>query len=74
MPATSYRNSVWKPEGKGYGPEFYTTDVTPKGYRGYLIYHRLMDVYDIVKDGVCVTQYAGPRGAREAIDRLLARA
>lgn len=63
-----------------HGPAFYETDTTPKEYKGYLIYHRIdygmpinsgANVFDIVKDGVCVGQYAGPNGARAKIDSLI---
>lgn len=48
-------------------------------YKGYLIYHRInaaspiengAHVFDIVLDGVCIGQYAGPNGARQFIDSL----
>lgn len=51
------------------GPEFYTTDVRPTEYRGYLIYHRLPKCWDVVRNGVCVDQRAGFKGAKAAIDR-----
>ncbi len=50
------------------------TDAIPVAYKGYLIYHRLKnngkcgDVFDIVKDGVCVGMYAGLNGAKRKID------
>ena len=43
---------------------------TPKEYKGHLIYNAISS-YDIVKDGICIAQYAGPRGAREAIDKII---
>lgn len=68
----TYRNP-WHTGKEEYGPAFYTTDATPTEYRGYLIYQRVRgSVWDVVKDGVCVTQMAGPNGAREAVDRLVA--
>jgi hypothetical protein len=70
MSKTSYRNP-WHKEGRPeFGPAFYQTDVKADEYRGYLIYHRTMSVWDIVKDGSCVTQRAGVNGARQAIDEL----
>ena len=60
-----------------YGPAEYEADAKPEEYRGYLIYHRVRsgrpisdgaDCFDVVKDGVCLTQCAGPNGARRAID------
>lgn len=71
---TLYRNPWHKPGRPEYGPEFYSTDVAPKAYRGYLIYHRLPKVWDVVRDGVCVTQRAGFGGAKQAIDALLEHA
>jgi hypothetical protein len=71
---TTYRNPWHKPGRPEYGPEFYSTDRTPKEYRGYLIYHRRPEVWDVVRGGVCVTQCAGLGGAKRAVDDLLARA
>jgi hypothetical protein len=67
-----YRNSWHKPGKPEYGPEFYQAypGDTGKPYRGFLIYSRAA-CYDVVKDGVCVTQMAGPNGARQAIDSIL---
>lgn len=73
-PPTTYRNPCHKPGKPEYGPEHYITRCEPEEYRGYLIYHRIASVWDIVKDGVCVTQMAGPRGARGAIDKLIEEA
>jgi hypothetical protein len=67
---TSYINPWHKPETNDYGPAIYQTDATPTEYKGYLIYHRGA-VYDVVKNGACVTQMAGPNGARQAIDKLV---
>lgn len=44
---------------------------TPKEYKGHLIYHAISS-YDIVKDGVCISQCAGPNGAQRAIDKIVA--
>ncbi len=68
---TTYRNTWHKPKDAKYGPEFYETSARPVEYRGFLIYHRQETVYDIVVEGVCVGQYAGPNGARRAIDAAL---
>jgi hypothetical protein len=74
---TQYRNSWHNSKDPYSGPAFYTTDAVPEEYKGYLIYNRINSVsgiesgacvYDIVKDDVCVGQYAGPDGARRAID------
>jgi hypothetical protein len=74
MPAARYGNPWHRPEKPEYGPMFYETDVEPELYRGYAIYRRLTCCWDVVKDGVCVTQLAGPNGARRAIDARIARA
>jgi len=72
---TTYLNSFHKPDAKGaYGPPSFTVDVSPEEYRGYQIFHRQMQVWDIVKDGVCIGMYAGPNGARGRVDLLLASA
>jgi hypothetical protein len=47
------------------------TEVTPKEYKGYLIYERIKGVcFDIVKDGACIGMYAGVNGAKGFIDTL----
>lgn len=68
---TTYRNPWHKPGRPEFGPEFYSTDAVPTEFRGYLIYHRLPKVWDVVVDGKCVTQCAGFNGAKRAIDALL---
>lgn len=69
---TTYRNTWFQPNCKDYGPAEYQTEAKPVAYRGYLIYERIQfHVWDVVKDGACVKQMAGPRGARWAIDALL---
>ena len=68
---TTYKNPWWKPREKGYGPEFYTTEATPTKYRGFEIYHRQSEVWDIVKDGSAVSQCAGFNGAKREIDAIL---
>lgn len=70
-----YKNPWHKPKDTSCGPEFYTTYAKAKEYRGYLIYERIDGaVWDVVKDGVCLTQMAGPNGARRAIDAILIEA
>ena len=55
-----------------YGPENYSTDEKPVLYRDHLIYERIEGcVWDVVKDGSCITQLAGLNGAKRAIDKLL---
>ena len=68
---TYYRNPWHNPGRPEYGPAVYSTGVAPKEYRGYLIYHRQTNVWDVVKDGVCVTQCAGLGGAKRAVDAML---
>lgn len=70
---TTYKNPWHKPNNRDlYGPEYYTTGEKPQEYKGYLIYERITgNVWDVVKDGVCITQLAGPNGARSAIDKIL---
>lgn len=67
---TSYTNPWHKPGKPEYGPAVYETEVAPTTYRDHLIYHRQAQVWDVVKGGVCVTQRAGPDGARRAIDDI----
>jgi len=72
--SSEYKNPWHKPGKPEYGPVMYSTEVKPVEYRGYLIYERISgSVWDVVKDGVCVTQMAGPRGARQAIDERLGK-
>lgn len=66
--SATYANPWHKPGKPEYGPATYATDATPTEYGGHLIYRRLPDCYDVVKNGVCVTQMAGPNGARGAIN------
>jgi hypothetical protein len=62
---TRYRNPWFNPRDRHYGPAFYETDATPSECNGFLIYERVKGhVFDVVKDGACVTQMAGPNGAR----------
>lgn len=66
-----YRNPWFRPRGD-HGPEFYETDAKPVEYRGYLIYQRVKGaVWDVVRDGVCVTRRAGITGAKRAIDQFV---
>jgi hypothetical protein len=69
---TTYKNSFHKPGKPEYGPALYETDAKPEEYKGLLIYRRLTNCYDIVVDGVCIGQYAGPNGARNAVDTRFA--
>lgn len=66
---TSYKNPWHNPSNSMYGPERYYTHAEPKEYKGFLIYERITgSCWDVVKDGACVTQRAGPNGARRSID------
>lgn len=68
---TRYRNPWHKPGKPEYGPAVYETDARKVDYKGFSIYQRIEGhVWDVVKDGVCVTQMAGPNGARSFIDEL----
>ena len=68
---TTYKNPWHKPLNPIYGPREYETNAKPSEYGGFLIYERISGIcFDVVKDGACVTQLAGPNGARRAIDKL----
>jgi hypothetical protein len=70
--ATRYRNPWHKPTDSAYGPEFYETTATLTDYKGYSIFERIAGrVWDVVKDGECQTQMAGPNGARAWIDCVI---
>jgi hypothetical protein len=70
---TRYRNSFHKPSDATYGPEFYETNAKPVEHCGLLIYQRLPKCFDIVDDGVCIGQYAGINGAKNAIETRFGR-
>lgn len=62
----------------GSGPKYYSTNAKPRVYRGYLIYNRVKGkagrgCWDIVKNGVCVTQRAGDTNHRlnQVIDLII---
>jgi hypothetical protein len=64
----TYRNP-WHKSNGSQGPVFYETDAKPSEHAGCLIYERIKGVvWDVVRDGVCLTQRAGPRGAREGAE------
>lgn len=66
----TYRNPWHCPHDSKYGPAMYETNAKPVLYRGYEIYNRIPGaVWDVVKDGVCVTQRAGKTGALSYIDQ-----
>lgn len=66
----TYKNPWWSPNSLS--PRYYETDVAPVEYRGYLIYRRLKDCFDVVKDGMCVSQFAGINGAKRRVDNIVA--
>ena len=52
-------------------PEFFSTTVKPVEYRGFKIFNRLGGIsWELVKDGVCLTQRAGRNGPRNLVDAL----
>ena len=56
------------------GPKYFTGGKLVTEYLSYLIYQRwdkYDDVFDVVKDGVCITQLAGLNGAKRAIEKLV---
>lgn len=70
MTAT-YRNP-WHLKGRPeYGPAEYATAARAATYRGYLIYHRNAECFDVVKEQVCVAQRGGMKGAQCAVDALI---
>lgn len=71
---TSYVNPWHRPGRPEYGPAMYETTARGREYRGFMIYERVSGkVWDVVRDGACLTQMAGPNGARRAVDAILAR-
>lgn len=68
------------PHGKqgGFNMPMIETDAQPVEYGGFLIYHRVnhvnkdANVFDVVKDGACIGQYAGINGAKRFIDGKVA--
>ncbi len=68
----SYQNPWHNPIKPEYGPAFYSTGAKPEPYMGYLIFQRIERVvWDVVKDGVCVTQRAGINGAKRFIEEAV---
>ena len=69
---TSYRNPWHKPNKPEYGPQFYQTDARAEVYNGFSIYQRIQGhCWDVVKDGVFITQRSGINGARQFIDEQI---
>jgi len=69
-----YRNTFHKPFDASYGPEFFEVDAQPVEHNGMLIYRRLPNCFDVVRDGECVGMYAGLNGAKRGIDERFNRA
>ena len=69
-----YVNSFWS--HGSLDPRVYKTTAKPVEHRGYLIYNRIRSTtphggcWDVVKDGMCVGQYAGKTGAMGFVDML----
>jgi hypothetical protein len=68
---TSYKNPWYEPGGK-YGPPVYTCEKRPMiTYRGVQIFKVWERRYDVVMNGVCITQRAGASNPRQLIDNIL---
>lgn len=63
----TYTNPFHNPTYTGSQPVI-TTNTKPTEYKGHLIFKVHSQHYDVVKDGVLLTQRAGPNGARQFID------
>lgn len=70
---TEYINGFHHPNGgsQTYGPPIYITNSEPVEYRGLLIYKRFDACFDVVKDNICIGNYAGLRGAKGLIDKII---
>ena len=66
--SAKYLNPWYLPGG--YSPQYFETSVKPKEYRGFLIYERIKKSFDIVFDGVCITQRGG--WSKDSIDNIIA--
>lgn len=68
MTTHTYRNTFHNPHDPQYGPREYTTDAVPVEYCGFLIFERIPGkVWDVVRNGECITQRAGLQGAKDWI-------
>lgn len=56
----------WYKNGQGYGPDCYRPDRKVDSINGFDIYYRA-GCFDVVQDGVCRTQMAGPSGYKDWI-------
>ena len=66
----TYKNSFHSAKYQDSKPEIEIKSA-PIEYKNYLIYKRSKEVFDIVKDGVCIGMYAGINGAKKRIDELV---
>jgi len=68
-----YKNP-WHSKRDRFSKSHFETDARPIKYGDCIIYHRIRstskggDVWDVVLNGLCVTQRAGLNGAKQAID------
>ena len=69
----TYRNPFHSANYTGSKPVI-ETSVKPTEYRGFLIFKIHSQHFDVVKDGVLVSQMAGPNGARQAVDAAIGSA
>jgi hypothetical protein len=63
----TYKNKFYSKHFQNSTP-FITVNEAPVIYRGYEIYKRFSNLFDIVKNGVCVGMCAGLNGAKRRID------
>lgn len=70
-----YKNSWYETLGRknlSHDPPVYSTNVTPTEYKGYLIFERIPKTcFDVVKEGVCISQCMGLNGAKRRIEQFL---
>jgi len=66
----TYLNSFYK-ENLKEGSKYINTDSIPVEYKRHLIYRRNLNVFDIVKNDICIGVYAGINGAKGRIDQLI---
>lgn len=70
-----YKNSFYNEKDQNSKKYFETSEI-PIEHKGYFIYHRIkstikdLNVFDVVKDGICIGMYAGINGAKKFIDNL----
>jgi hypothetical protein len=70
-----YKNSFHNSKNQ-YSKEFIETENSPIEYKGFKIFHRIKshnpsgDVFDIVKNDVCIGMNAGINGAKKRIDSV----